>query len=82
MSLLNQLFSILILFENFQLNNRIFLSNKNNNNNIIIFSYNFGTKYLNFLKKSIGFFNLSLVDIIGIDLIKLKNYSLFFSVQS
>ena len=82
MNFLNRLFSLLLMFEHFHLNIKLFTSKKSNDNNVIIFSYNFGIDYLTLLKKSIGFYFLSLLDIIGVDLTKLKNYNLFFNIQN
>lgn len=70
-----------MFFERFQSNTRMFISKKNINN-IIVFSYNLGTNSLIFLKHSLGFALLSLIDVIGIDITKLKNYGLFFNIQS
>ena len=81
MGSVNHIFSLLCQFEKFKDVIRIFTSKKSADNHFLIFLYQLGPEVLIFLKHSNQSYMHSLIDMVGIDLAKLKNYNLFFNAD-
>lgn len=77
----NHIFSVLLQFEKFSKNIKIFLSNKNSDSHFLIFLYDIKSEVLKMLSNTINSYLYSLLDIVGLDLTKLKNYNLFFNIE-
>lgn len=75
----NLLFSILCYFPQFQTQIKMFTSKKNTNNQWLLMVYGLNTELIKMLKYHTYSNQLSLIDIIGVDLSKLTNFSLFFN---
>lgn len=60
----------------------MFSSAKCANNQLFVILYGINVELINFLANSLNGFMYSLVDIIGVDITKLKNYRLFFNLHS
>ena len=79
MGINGEIFSILLSFERLLLNIKIFNSAKNLNNQFLIILFGLNNSYMHMLKSYLHLYWLSLIDIIGVDLTKLLNYSFLFN---
>lgn len=77
--MINHVFAILCHFDRFKQNIRVFSSAKNSDNHYLVFLFGFNSEVLKLLKARVGSFFVSLVDVVGIDLSKNRNYNLFFN---
>lgn len=66
-------------FDKYRQNIRIFSSAKNADNHYMVFMFGLNSEILKLLKSRVGSFFISLIDIVGIDLSKVRNYNLFFN---
>lgn len=66
-------------FDRFKQNIRIFSSAKNADNHYLVFLFGFNTEILKLMKSRVGSYFNSLIDVVGIDLSKVKGYNLFFN---
>ena len=78
----NHMFSTLCHFEQYKDNIRIFTSKKNTDNHFLVFLFGLNSQLLRLLKTKVNSFFLTLIDIIGLDLSRLKNYNLFFNTDT
>lgn len=81
MGTVNHLFSSLLIFQRFSKNLRMFSSAKCSNNQIFVILYGITSEALLILKNSLHSFFLSLIDIVGLDITKLKSYKTFFNLN-
>lgn len=79
MGINGEIFSLLLIFERLLLNIKIFISTKNANNQSFIILFGLNNYYINIFKSYLHLYWLSLIDITGVDLTKLLNYSILFN---
>lgn len=75
----NYIFGILLNFERFKKQIKIFSSAKTTNNQLFVLIYSFNTEILKLLKNSYHSYFVSLIDMVGLDITKVKNYNFFFN---
>ena len=66
-------------FDRYSSNIRIFNSAKNADNHYMVFMFGLNSGLLKLLKSRLGSYFISLLDIVGVDLSKVRNYNLFFN---
>lgn len=81
MGSVNSIFALLCCFPKLQKNVRIFNSKKNSDNHWLVFLVGINNQLTSLWKGSINSSFVSLIDITGVDLSKLSNYSLFFNTD-
>lgn len=80
MGYVNNVFASLLIFEKYTKKVRIFNSAKCANNQTFVLIYGMGAELALVMKNSLNGFNLSLIDVVGVDLSKLRSYKLFFNM--
>lgn len=82
MGYVNSIFSKLLVFEKYTKQIRMFSSAKCANNQLFIVLYGLSGEVALYIKNTINGYFYSLIDIIGLDISKLKNYKLFFNLEA
>lgn len=82
MGYVNNVFASLLLFEKYTNRIRMFSSAKCAHNQLFILLYGISSELAICFKNSLNGFFLSLLDITGVDISKLKNYKLFFNMSA
>lgn len=81
MGYINNIFATILTFERYNKKIRMFSSAKGANNQTFVVLYGLSAELVLYLRNHINGFFYSLIDIIGVDISKLKNYKLFFNLN-